>query len=126
MNDRKSMEIILDHYHHPVNRGRLGDPRISAHDSNPLCGDEVTIHVRVRDGIIEDAKFEGKGCSISMASTDLLLSRIKGKSVEEALSLRKEDILDMLGMELGPVRLKCALLPLKVLKLTLLKGHKSD
>ena len=123
MNNRKNMEIILDRYHHPVNKGRLSDPRISAHDSNPLCGDEITIHLRVRDGLIEDAKFEGKGCSISMASADILLSRVKGKSVQEALSLTKEDILEMLGIELGPVRLKCALLPLKVLKLTLLKGE---
>ena len=94
------------------------DPHdISFEDENPLCGDHIRIDLRVGvDNVVKEAAFDGHGCAISQASADLLLELIIGKSVEEVKKLTKEDLLEMLGLELGPVRLKCALLSLKVLK----------
>ena len=109
-------ENILDHYKHPRNKGTLEQPDITFEDSNPLCGDELRMDFQVRDGRIADVKFSGKGCSISQAAASMLTERIKGRTVEEVKRLSREDILEDLGIELGPVRLKCALLALKVLK----------
>lgn len=107
---------ILDHYQNPRNFGTLEHPDISAEDSNPLCGDEIRIDLRVKDGVVEDVRFSGKGCSISRAAASMLTEEIRGKSLEEVKRIGKEDVLEMLGIELGPVRLKCALLALKTLK----------
>lgn len=110
-------ELILDHYHSPRNKGRLDPADISYEDDNPLCGDRIRIYLRL-DGQdrVEDVAWEGDGCAISMASASMLSEEIKGKTLEELRDLGKDEILDMLGIELGPVRLKCALLSLKVLK----------
>jgi len=111
-------EIILDYYRHPRNQGKLETADISARDSNPLCGDEVEIQVNVSDGgRIGEIKFYGRGCAISQASTSMLTELAKGKELEWVRSLSKEDVLKMLGNpDLGPARIKCALLGLKVLK----------
>jgi nitrogen fixation NifU-like protein len=110
-------ELIIDRYKNPLYKGVLEPHDISFEDENPLCGDLIRIDLRVGDGgIVKEAAFNGHGCAISQASADLLLESIVGKSVEEVKTLTKEHILDMLGLELGPVRLKCALLSLKVLK----------
>ena len=110
-------ELIIDRYQNPLFRGTLEPQDITFEDSNPLCGDEIRIDLRVDDdGIINEAAFSGHGCAISQASADLLLETIQGKSIEHIKSLTKADILELLGIELGPVRLKCALLSLKVLK----------
>jgi nitrogen fixation NifU-like protein len=110
-------EIIIDHYKNPSYRGHLDPHDIRFEDDNPLCGDHIEITLRVDgDGKITDGRFDGKGCAISQASADLLIESIIGKPLEEVKKLTKHDILDMLGIELGPVRLKCALLSLKVLK----------
>ncbi|MEZ4865911.1 MAG: SUF system NifU family Fe-S cluster assembly protein [Caldilineaceae bacterium] len=109
-------EAIIDHYKHPRRKGHLEQPDIQHHDHNPFCGDEITIELKVTDGIVEDAAFDGRGCSISQATASMLMEEIVGKSLEELKQLDKEYILEMLGIEIGPVRLKCALLPLKVLK----------
>ncbi|MCZ2289335.1 MAG: SUF system NifU family Fe-S cluster assembly protein [Anaerolineales bacterium] len=110
-------EVIIEHYKNPSYRGRLDPHDISFADNNPLCGDHIQIDLRVdADGTIAEARFDGHGCAISQASADLLMEAIIGKSVEEVKKLGKQDILDMLGIDLGPVRLKCALLSLKVLK----------
>lgn len=109
-------EHILDHYKNPRNKGTLEIPDITFEDSNPLCGDELRMDFKVKDGIVEDVRFSGNGCSISMASASMLTEHIKGKSLDELKKLTREDILEDLGIELGPVRLKCALLALKVLK----------
>ena len=106
-------EHILDAYKHPSNFGKL-EGRTNEHKSyNPLCGDDITIQLIIKDGKIEDVKFEGKGCAISMASASFLTDAIKGKSVKEVKAMKKEDILEMLQIPIGPVRLKCALLPLE-------------
>ncbi|MCS7009948.1 MAG: SUF system NifU family Fe-S cluster assembly protein [Anaerolineales bacterium] len=110
-------EIIIDRYKSPHYRGHLEPHDIAFADSNPLCGDHIEITVRVdENGRIADARFDGKGCAISQASADLLIESVIGKSLEEVKRLNKQDVLDLLGIELGPVRLKCALLSLKVLK----------
>jgi nitrogen fixation NifU-like protein len=107
---------ILEHYQNPRNFGTLERPDISAEDSNPLCGDEIRIDLQVKDGVIEDVRFSGKGCSISRAAASMLTEEIRGKTLEEVKRIGKDDVLEMLGIELGPVRLKCALLALKTLK----------
>ncbi|MEW6566719.1 MAG: Fe-S cluster assembly sulfur transfer protein SufU [Chloroflexota bacterium] len=110
-------ELILDRYKHPRMRGTLDPHDFSYEDDNPLCGDRIRIDVRVdSDERVSGAAFSGNGCAISQASADLLTESIVGKTLEEVKALSKEDILEMLGIELGPVRLKCALLSLKVLK----------
>lgn len=110
-------EIIIDRYQNPHFKGELDPHDITFEDSNPLCGDELRIDVRMNgEEKIEDARFSGRGCAISLASADLLLEYVQGKSIVEVKALSKDDVLDLLGIELGPVRLKCALLSLKVLK----------
>jgi nitrogen fixation NifU-like protein len=110
-------EIIIDHYKNPQYRGHLDPNDIQFEDDNPLCGDHIEITLRVDDsGKVTDGRFDGKGCAISQASADLLLESILGKTLETVKAMTKQDILDLLGIELGPVRLKCALLSLKVLK----------
>lgn len=110
-------EIIIEHYKNPGYRGHLDPHDIQFQDSNPLCGDHIEITLRTdQSGNITDARFNGHGCAISQASADLLIESVIGKPLEEVKQLNKEYILDMLGIELGPVRLKCALLSLKVLK----------
>jgi nitrogen fixation NifU-like protein len=110
-------ENILDHYRHPRNKGHLEQPTHSHTEENPLCGDRITIELHVKDGdIIDQIRFQGEGCAISQASASMLTEMLQGKTLDHARQLGKEDILDALGIQLGPVRLKCALLSLKVLK----------
>jgi nitrogen fixation protein NifU and related proteins len=110
-------QIIVERYKDPQYRGTLDPHDITFEDENPLCGDHIRIDLRVDDQQkVTDAAFSGHGCAISQASADLLLESVIGKSLDEVKALTKDDLLDMLGIELGPVRLKCALLSLKVLK----------
>lgn len=110
-------EIIIDRYKNPLFRGSLEPHDIEFEDDNPLCGDHIRVELRVdANGIVEEAMFDGHGCAISQASADLLMENVRGKTLEEVRSLTKEDLLELLGIELGPVRLKCAMLSLKVLK----------
>jgi nitrogen fixation NifU-like protein len=114
-------ENILDHYKRPRNRGALNSPDSQAHDLNPLCGDEITMSISVRDGKIDGIKFDGSACAICLAAASMLTEEVKGKKIEEARKIGKERVLSLLGIDPGPTRLKCALLPLKVLKLALYK-----
>jgi nitrogen fixation NifU-like protein len=110
-------EVILDHYKNPRNRGTLDPHDFTYEDENPLCGDKLRLDVQLDDNQrVKAAAFSGRGCAISQASADMLVDSIVGKSLDEVKQLAKEDILDMLGIELGPVRVKCALLSLKVIK----------
>jgi nitrogen fixation NifU-like protein len=110
-------EVIIYRYQNPQFKGELDPHDITFEDSNPLCGDEIRIDVVLNgDERVTDAGFSGRWCAISQASADLLLESIQWKTIDEIKELAKEDVLDLLGIELGPVRLKCALLPLKVLK----------
>jgi len=107
---------ILDHYQNPRNFGTLPKPDISVEDSNPLCGDKIRMDLSIEDGRVTDVRFSGVGCSISRAAASMLTEEIKGKTLEEVKRIGREQVLEMLGIELGPVRLKCALLALKTLK----------
>jgi nitrogen fixation NifU-like protein len=110
-------ELIIDRYKNPQYRGSLNPHDIAFEDDNPLCGDHIRVELRVdKNGVIQDAAFDGHGCAISQASADLLMESVVGKSVDDVKAMSKDDLLSMLGLELGPVRLKCALLSLKVLK----------
>ncbi len=111
-------ELILDYYRNPRNFGKLEHFDISSHDTNPLCGDEIDMQIRVgEDRKIEEIKFSGKGCAISLASASMLTELAKGRKLEWVKEVSKEDIVNMLGNpELGPSRIKCALLGMKVLK----------
>ncbi len=110
-------QIIIERYKSPLYRGELDPHDISFEDENPLCGDHIRIDLRVdENGMVSEAAFSGHGCAISQASADLLLESVIGKPLEEVKTLTKQTVLDNLGIDLGPVRLKCALLPLKVLK----------
>lgn len=118
-------ERILDHYKHPRNKGPLPGATKNARDANPLCGDEVTLHLKV-DGSdrVADVTFEGQGCAISQASASILTTIVKGQPLADAAAMDRDTILTKLGIPLSAVRLKCALLSLHVLKLAL--GQKSD
>ncbi len=110
-------ELILDHYREPRNKGSLDPADISYTEDNPLCGDRIHLYLRVNgDKRVTEVAWDGEGCAISMASASMLSEEIKGKTLDELRLLGKDDILEMMGIELGPVRLKCALLSLKVLK----------
>jgi nitrogen fixation protein NifU and related proteins len=116
IDDQFYREFILDHYKNPRNFGRLEQADISHEEYNPLCGDLVGMDFQLRDGVIEDVRFHGRGCAISQASASLMTERLKGKSLDEARQITKDDVLEELGIEISPARLKCALLSLKVLK----------
>jgi nitrogen fixation NifU-like protein len=110
-------ELIIDRYKNPHFRGTLDQQDITFEDDNPLCGDHIRIDLRVNeDNKVSAVAFDGHGCAISQATADLLAESVVGKTLDEVKQISKQDILDMLGIELGPVRLKCALLSLKVLK----------
>ena len=110
-------ELIIDHYKNPQYRGELNPNDITFEDDNPLCGDHIRVDLRLdADGRVKEAAFTGHGCAISQASADLLMEAVIGKSRDDVKQMNRDDILEMLGIDLGPVRLKCALLSLKVLK----------
>jgi nitrogen fixation NifU-like protein len=116
-------EVILDHYKNPRGHGVIDGPDAEAEGQNPLCGDEVSIAVSFEGDTIADVKFQGRGCAISQAATSMLMDMVKGRSAEEVASMSREELLDEVGIPLTPVRLKCALLGLGVLKLALHKGR---
>ena len=109
-------DYILEHYRRPHNFGVLDDANASYEGSNPLCGDRITMQLRLSGGKIAGVGFTGRGCAISQASASLLTDEVKGKSVDDATKLTSTDILDMLGIEISPARLKCALLSLDTLQ----------
>lgn len=107
---------ILDHYKHPRHFGHLEEPTMVYHDRNPLCGDEITLELKIEDGKVVDMAFTGHGCAISRAAASMMSEEIIGKTLEELRLYDKDSVLDLLGIEVGPVRIKCALLPLKAMK----------
>ena len=110
-------EMIVDYSRNPVNYGKLEDRDVTFHDSNPLCGDSIGIDMKIDDSKVSDIKFHGKGCAICMACSSVLTEITKGKSLDEIRNIEKNDVLSELGLEhLQAVRIKCALLSLKVLK----------
>lgn len=114
-------ENILDHYKSPRNFGRMENASVHHHEYNPLCGDELEIFLSIdKNKKIADVKFSGHGCAISVASASMLTEEIKGKNIDELKKISKEHILEMLGIPISPVRLKCALLSLDTFKNSIL------
>ena len=110
-------EMIIDYSRNPINYGKIEDHDITFHDSNPLCGDSIDIDMKIDDNKVSDIKFHGKGCAICMACSSVLTEIAKGKNIDEVRNISKTDVLGELGLEnLQAVRIKCALLSLKVLK----------
>tara|TARA_B100001245_G_C22690059_1_gene336772 strand:+ start:220 stop:609 length:390 start_codon:yes stop_codon:yes gene_type:complete len=110
-------ENILEYYRNPRNHGSIPDADITLRDTNPLCGDDIEISIKIIGNKIDEIKFKGKGCAISQSSVSMLTEKLKGKDIESARNIDKEYILKMLGIEINASRLKCAMLGLKVIKL---------
>ncbi len=109
-------DYILDHYKNPRNFGTL-DPRdLEWHDHNPLCGDELGVHIKVEDGRVADLRFHGQGCAISQAAASIASEELIGMAVEEVPRLSADWLVELLGIEISPTRRKCALLSLKVMR----------
>src|SRR5438270_7844322 len=115
--DELYREYILEHYKHPHNFGALDAPDREFEDTNPLCGDELRVQLKVSDdGRVEDVAFRGQGCAISQASASMVSDEVKGMPIDDLLRLDKRFVLDLLGIDISATRMKCALLSLKVLK----------
>ena len=109
-------EMIIDHYKNPRNYGKVINPDIVKRDSNPLCGDEIELFVKLENDSIKKIGFEGKGCAICMASTSMLTEEIHGKNLKHVLNMQREDMLDLIGVNLTASRVKCAMLGLTCMK----------
>ncbi len=109
-------EIILDHYKHPRNFGHLDEYDVKIDDKNVACGDAISMELRIVQDRVIDIRFSGQGCVISQASASLLTEHVMGWSVSDIMSLSKDDVLVLLGIDLTPSRVKCAMLPLEVLQ----------
>jgi nitrogen fixation NifU-like protein len=117
-------EIILDHFKNPRNFGKLADANASARDVNLGCGDVIEISLRVEGSTVRDIRFEGQGCAISQATASMLTEFVKGKTADEILKMQPYDLFNLIGITLSPVRAKCAILSLNVLKLAVrIKGN---
>ncbi len=117
--ERMYMENILDHSTHPHNAGTIPDATFTHQEVNTSCGDAIGMYVKLADGKVADIKFDGHGCAISQASVSMLTDFVKGKTVEELKALTRENIFELLGIEVGMTRLRCALLGLKTLEVGL-------
>lgn len=118
-------EEIIAHYEKPHNKGEIPSPSISFHNNNPLCGDDLTMYLMIEDNKVKDVKFKGSGCAISMASASMLTDFVKGKTLKEIEQMNVNTIIDLIGIDPGPARLKCATLSLRTLKeATFLYEHK--
>ena len=117
-------ENILDHYKNPRNAGHLDHPTATADGVNPLCGDELSVELEIEGDTVQDVRFNGRGCAISQAAASMISDVVKGKTVAEVRALGSEDVLEELGIPLSPIRLKCALLSVNVLRVAL--GDASD
>lgn len=115
--DELYREQILEHYKHPHNFGQIDDPDLEFEDNNPFCGDEQHVTIRLdEDDRVAEVKFDGKGCAISTAATSMLTDELVGLTRDELVTLPKEKVLDLLGIDISATRMKCALLGLKVVK----------
>lgn len=114
-------KILMEHFKHPQNKKKIEHPDFHSRQENPSCGDKVSIFGKIKNNEVIDIGFDGSGCVISMATASILTEECKGKTVDMLLELTKDDILQMIGLQLGPNRLRCALLPLEALRGALLE-----
>ncbi|MCL4381928.1 iron-sulfur cluster assembly scaffold protein [Candidatus Marsarchaeota archaeon] len=126
MNDLYA-EDLIENYEHPHNKGRLNDANATFHEYNPVCGDDITIYLKIEKGIIKEVKFDGDGCVISIASASLLTEAIKNRKINNVKKMDFEDLKKIIGIDPGPVRIKCATLSLKAVKEAIfLYSHKTS
>src|SRR3989338_7232950 len=109
-------EEIMDHYQNPRNFGHMDGADVSYHDYNPVCGDDVTMQLKMENGTVKEAMFTGKGCAISQAAASMLTEQIHGKSVKAVVAMTQNDMLEIIKINPGPVRIKCALLALRAIQ----------
>lgn len=109
------MDNIIDLYKNPLNQGELNDASITHRAHNPLCGDDITVDLKIVSEKITDIRHRGNGCAISQAAISMLTEEVQEKTLDEVMKLNKDDVVEMLGIELGPVRLKCALIGLEAI-----------
>ena len=109
-------EVLLDHFRHPRNHGSLSEPQVSYENFNPLCGDRVRIELKLNDQIVEDARFRGDGCAISIAAASILTEMIIGRDIQEVGTLSDEKLISALESDIKPSRVQCARLPLEALR----------
>lgn len=109
-------EELMDHYQNPRNFGKMADADASYHDYNPVCGDEVEMQAKMENGTIKEAMFTGKGCAISQAAASMLTEEARGKSSKAVAAMTKDDMLKIVRINPGPVRIKCAMLALRALQ----------
>jgi nitrogen fixation NifU-like protein len=119
-------EDLMDIYKNPSHKGTVDDPSVKVFEKNPMCGDEIDLSVKVKNGVIEDIKFEGSACSVSIISSDLLLDHVKGKTIEEAKKITKDDLLKMVDINLTTSRVKCATLILVAVQEAITKLESKD
>ena len=119
-------ENILDHYKNPHNKGTIDNAEIKFTENNHLCGDVITINLKINDHKVEEVKFSGQGCAISQSATSMLTDEVKGKSLEEIKNIKREDVVNLLGIDVGPVRTKCAVLGLVAIKEGIKEFEKND
>jgi len=117
-------EQLMEHYKNPRNRGRINDAQVEVTENNPLCGDVISMQLKVEDGVIENVVFDGSACAVTIAASSILTDALKGKSLREAKKMTKEELLELLGVELTTSRIKCASLPLEALQ-TLIRNYES-
>ena len=118
-------EQLMDHYKHPHNRGKMDDAQVEITESNPMCGDVISMQLKVSDGIVEKVMFDGSACAVTIASSSVLTEVLQGKTLEEAKKMSKDELLELLGVELTTSRIKCASLPLDAVH-TLIKNYESE
>ncbi len=117
MDDELYRENILEHYKRPHHWGELSEADLEFEDTNPLCGDELRVQLKVGDdGRVADVAFAGQGCAISVASASMLSDELVGMPADKLIRLDKDSVLELLGIPVSATRLKCALLSLKVVK----------
>jgi nitrogen fixation protein NifU and related proteins len=115
-------EIILDYFKHPQNKGQIDEPTCEATEHNPTCGDKITIYLKTDDsGKITEVKYDGEGCAISQAATSMLTEKLLGRQLAEITKIDNDEIYEMLGVQISPGRVKCALLGLVCAKKAVLK-----
>ncbi|OGC70042.1 hypothetical protein A2415_01645 [candidate division WWE3 bacterium RIFOXYC1_FULL_39_7] len=119
-------EELMDVYKNPQNRGKLDDPSVAVLERNPMCGDEINLQLSIKDGIIEDARFDGSACAVSIISSALVTDEIKGKTLDELKTYDRRKVLDLVGLNLSTSRVKCATLILSAVQSAIKKYESTN
>ncbi len=119
-------EELIQSYEHPLHKGIIENPTLERHEENISCGDKITVYMKLENDKVVDIKFNGLGCVISMGSADILIEELKGKKIKDIEKLNKEDLLKIIGIDPGPVRMHCATLSLRAIKKSIFEYYKKE